>query len=145
MFYIGRRMAATLQQKNPTESKTMRTKTTIFLLILATFLIIPETSKAQDCVECRPAVRLMGTSSTVVKRWQETEMVPVVRTYETREVFAEYKTRRQRGSVNWGCVASGVQAFLACNYSKRQARQQRRASGERVGLFSRLFSIFRNR
>lgn len=118
---------------------------TILLGILVSFFIIDQAANAQECVECQPGVRLLKPTSPVIRRWEETEMVPVVRTYETREVFAEYESRRQRGSVNWGCVASGVQAFLACNYSKRQARQQRRASRERVGLFSRLFSIFRNR
>ena len=117
----------------------------LWLVMLASFLIVPQAADAQECSQCQPGVRLMNAKSSLVRRWEETEMIPVVRTYETREVFQDYQSRRQRGSVNWGCVASGVQAFLACNYSKRQARQQRRASGERTGLFSRLFSIFRNR
>tara|TARA_R110002167_G_C12684414_1_gene651761 strand:- start:1815 stop:2213 length:399 start_codon:yes stop_codon:yes gene_type:complete len=113
-------------------------------------------ASAQECVKCQPGVRLLQGRQVVVRRWQETEMqsqkqlveidveVPVVRTYETREVF-ETRERRKRGGVNWGCVAVGVQAFVNCNYSKRQARRQRRSGGKLGGFFGRLLSVFRNR
>ena len=113
-------------------------------------------ASAQECVKCQPGVKLLQGRQVVVRRWQETEMqsqtqlvemeveVPVVRTYETREVF-QAQERRARGSVNWGCVAVGVQAFVNCNYSKRQARKQRRSGGKLSGFFGRLLSVFRNR
>jgi hypothetical protein len=126
-------------------------KTINLLAIILTGLVLPgATVFAQDCVECRQTYRI-APRQAVVRTWQETEIVkqlqwqqievevPIVRTYETREVFArETRQRRQRrqrrvGSVNWGCVAAGLQAFANCNFQKKQSRQSR--SG---GLLSRL-------
>ena len=97
---------------------------------------------AQDCSAC--ATRDIPPRGTLVKQWTETEIVsvPVVRTYETREVFATgQRQRRERRlrSVNWSCVAAGLSAFAECNFSKRSARK-----GDRRGIFGRLF-FWRNK
>jgi len=122
-------------------------KTINLLAIIVTGLVLPGAMAfAQDCVECRQTYRI-APRQAVVRTWQETEMVkklqwqqievevPVVRTYETREVFAKETRQRRLRSVNWGCVAAGLQAFASCNFQKRQARQSRRGNG----LLSRLF------
>lgn len=107
---------------------------------------------AQDCVDCRTSYVVPWRSSPVVKTWTETEMVkatqlktveveieiPVVRTYETREITTA-TTAQPRRAVNWGCVAVGVQAFINCSYQKRQGRRQARQASGRLGLLSRLF------
>ncbi len=119
-----------------------------FAVVLAVLVLPGATAFSQDCVECRQGYRIVPRQA-VVKTWQETEMVkqlqwqqvevevPIVRTYETREVFAkETRQRRERRlrSVNWGCVAAGLQAFAQCNFQKRELRRSRRGGG----LLSRL-------
>ncbi len=125
---------------------------TISLLIFAAIAMTAGNVFAQDCVDCRTSYVIPWRSSPVVKTWTETEMVkttqlktveveveiPVVRTYETREITSA-ATAQPRRAVNWGCVATGVQAFINCNYQKRQARRQARTASGRLGLFSRLF------
>lgn len=117
------------------------------LIVFACGFILTSNLAAQDCISCRQNYSI-PVRSAVVKRWQETEMVkqiqykqvavevevPVVRTYETREVFAAETRERRLRSVNWGCVAAGLQAFANCNFQKRQARRSMRGGG----LFSRL-------
>ena len=125
---------------------------TISLLVFAVITALAGNASAQDCVDCRTSYVIPWRSSPVVKTWTETEMVktkqlrtveveveiPVVRTYETREITYAAPAK-PRKAVNWGCVAAGVQAFINCNYQKRQARRQARAASGRLGLFSRLF------
>ena len=115
---------------------------TISLFVFAGLAAIAGHASAQDCVDCRTSYVIPWRSSPVVKTWTETKMVevevPVVKTYQTRQV--NYAGAAQpRKAVNWGCVTAGVQAFIQCNYQKRQARRQARAQGGRFGLLSRLF------